>query len=159
MALSGSRYANITATLALVISLGGVGYAATQLPKNSVGSKQVKNGSLKAKDLKKGVIPKPNEAYALLGVDGSVTHNKGITAANVTREGLSLYCIEGLGFSPTSLTATPALVGGDDSSQQVAIGFGPNGNLGCSSDTNQVIISTHTDAGGPVRFPVMVRIS
>lgn len=59
-------YANVMATVAVFLALGGVGYAATQLPKNSVGAKQlkkdavtsakVKNGSLQAKDFKAGVL-------------------------------------------------------------------------------------------------------
>lgn len=44
------------AGLALFISLGGTSYAVTKLPKNSVGSTQVKDGSLTAKDLAKGVV-------------------------------------------------------------------------------------------------------
>lgn len=64
----GSRltYANVTATLALFIALGGVSWAATKLPRNSVGSKQikrsavasseVKNGSLTGADLKRGTL-------------------------------------------------------------------------------------------------------
>jgi hypothetical protein len=39
-------YANVVATLALFLALGGVSYAATQLPKNSVGSKQIKSGAI-----------------------------------------------------------------------------------------------------------------
>ena len=35
-------YANVVATLALVVALGGTSYAAAQLPRNSVGSKQLK---------------------------------------------------------------------------------------------------------------------
>jgi hypothetical protein len=50
-------YANIVATLALVLAVTGGAYAATQLPKNSVGSKQVKDSSLKAKDFKPGQLP------------------------------------------------------------------------------------------------------
>src|SRR3954471_12978797 len=49
-------YANVTATLALFIALGGSGYAALKLPANSVTSKQVKNGSLLSKDFKKGQL-------------------------------------------------------------------------------------------------------
>ena len=61
-------YANVVATLALFLALGGVGYAATSLPANSVGSAQlkpdavtgakVKNGSLRSADFKKGQLPK-----------------------------------------------------------------------------------------------------
>jgi hypothetical protein len=50
-------YANVVATLALVLAASGGAYAATQLPKNSVGSKQVKNSSLQAKDFKPGQLP------------------------------------------------------------------------------------------------------
>ena len=49
-------YANVIATLALFIALGGGAYAAIKLPKNSVTTIQVKNGSLLAKDFKKGQL-------------------------------------------------------------------------------------------------------
>jgi hypothetical protein len=39
-------YANVVATLALFVALGGGAYAATQLKKNSVGTKQLKNGAV-----------------------------------------------------------------------------------------------------------------
>jgi hypothetical protein len=39
-------YANVVATLALFIALGGVSYAAVQLPANSVGSAQIKTGAV-----------------------------------------------------------------------------------------------------------------
>jgi hypothetical protein len=50
-------YANVTATLALFVALGGTSYAALSLPANSVGSAQVKNGSLLKKDFKAGQLP------------------------------------------------------------------------------------------------------
>ena len=39
-------YPNVMATIAVFLVLGGGAYAATQLPKNSVGSRQLKNGSI-----------------------------------------------------------------------------------------------------------------
>lgn len=39
-------FANVVACLALFIALGGVGYAATQLPKNSVGARELKRGAV-----------------------------------------------------------------------------------------------------------------
>jgi hypothetical protein len=45
-------YANITATLALFIALGGVSYAAVTLPKNSVGSAQIKANAVTAAKVK-----------------------------------------------------------------------------------------------------------
>jgi len=61
-------YANVIATLALFLALGGgAAFAASQLAKNSVGARQlkrnavtaakVKDGSLLAKDFKSGQIP------------------------------------------------------------------------------------------------------
>jgi hypothetical protein len=39
-------YANVVATLALFVALGGASYAAVTLPRNSVGSAQLRNGSV-----------------------------------------------------------------------------------------------------------------
>lgn len=39
-------YANVIATLALFVALGGSAYAATQLPKNSVSTKSIKKGAV-----------------------------------------------------------------------------------------------------------------
>jgi hypothetical protein len=52
-----SRYANVTATLALVLALGGTSYAAIKLPANSVTTKTVKDRSLLSKDFKRGQLP------------------------------------------------------------------------------------------------------
>ena len=45
-------YANVTATLALFIALGGTGYAAITLPRNSVGSNQIRPGAVSSSELK-----------------------------------------------------------------------------------------------------------
>lgn len=50
-------YANVTATLALVVALGGTSYAAIKLPRNSVSSVQVKDRSLLKKDFRTGQLP------------------------------------------------------------------------------------------------------
>jgi hypothetical protein len=50
--------AMVVACTALLIALGGTGYAALRLPPNSVTTVQVKNGSLLAKDFKRGQLPR-----------------------------------------------------------------------------------------------------
>ena len=60
-------YANVMATIAVFIALGGGAYAATRLPRSSVGAPQikpnavtspkVKDGSLLARDFKAGQLP------------------------------------------------------------------------------------------------------
>jgi hypothetical protein len=49
-------YANVISTLCLFLILGGSAYAATQLPKNSVGARQIKNGAISGAKIKKGSI-------------------------------------------------------------------------------------------------------
>src|SRR3954468_11280398 len=51
-------YANVMSTLAVFIVLGGGAYAATKLPKNSVGTAQLKNKSVTKAKLARGVAVK-----------------------------------------------------------------------------------------------------
>src|SRR5579863_6095459 len=81
-------YANEMSSLAVFIVLGGGAYAATRLPKNSVGSRQiqpnavnsskVKDGSLLFKDFKPGQLTTP--AAGTVGPMGA-TGAKGTTGA------------------------------------------------------------------------------
>ena len=58
----------VISIIALVFAMGGTGWAVTQLPKNSVGTPQLKNnavtgakvksGSLEASDFRKGALPR-----------------------------------------------------------------------------------------------------
>jgi hypothetical protein len=48
-------YANVIATIALFVALGGAAVAAG-LPKNSVGPKQLKRGAVTAPDIRKGAV-------------------------------------------------------------------------------------------------------
>jgi hypothetical protein len=67
-------YANVISTLCLFMLLGGGAYAATQLPKNSVGAKQIKNNAITGKKIKKGTIDTskltPATVTALKGTKG-----------------------------------------------------------------------------------------
>ena len=45
-------YANVTATLALFIALGGTSYAAVQIPRNSVGADQLRPSSVRSSEVK-----------------------------------------------------------------------------------------------------------
>ena len=48
----------VVALVALFVALGGTGYAVTQLPRNSVGSEQVRDGSLLRRDFRTGQLPR-----------------------------------------------------------------------------------------------------
>ena len=64
-------YANVVSTLALALALGTGGAYAASLAKNSVGSKQIKNHSIKTKD------------YATGSVDGSVVKDASVGTADL----------------------------------------------------------------------------
>jgi hypothetical protein len=64
------NYANVTATLALFVALGGTSYAAIKLPKNSVGSLQVRDRSLKATDLAPNALASGTGARGPRGPEG-----------------------------------------------------------------------------------------
>src|SRR5216117_2453447 len=49
--------AMVVACLALLLALGGTGYAAIKLPRNSVTTVQVKDFSLLSRDFKRGQLP------------------------------------------------------------------------------------------------------
>ena len=49
-------YASVTATLALFLSLGGVSYAATALPRDSVGTPQLRDGAVDSAKIKDGAL-------------------------------------------------------------------------------------------------------
>jgi hypothetical protein len=77
-------YANVMATLAVFIALGGASYAALRLPKNSVGARQIKKGAVNRAELARNAV------------NGSKIQNGSVTEAD-------------LSFKPaTSPVASPA---------------------------------------------------
>jgi hypothetical protein len=49
-------YANVAATAALVVALGGTSYAALSLPHDSVGAKQIRKGAVNSRHIRNGAI-------------------------------------------------------------------------------------------------------
>jgi hypothetical protein len=78
-------YANVVSTLCLFVLLGGGAYAAVKLPKNSVTSKQVKNGSIKEADLANhGITAKSVKPGSLLASDFAAGQLPGSGASSQT---------------------------------------------------------------------------
>lgn len=90
-------FANVIATLSLFVALGGISYAATKLPKNSVGTKQIKNKAVtkaklnpklfKSLKAKTGPAGKDSPPVNVLNADGSVLG----TLAGVIPSGLPIF--------------------------------------------------------------------
>lgn len=66
-------YANVMATIAVGIALGGTSYAALTLPKNSVGDRQIRVGAVRGSEVKNGSLgAKELSAAARRSLTGAV---------------------------------------------------------------------------------------
>ena len=86
-------YANVMATLAMFVALGGVGYAAVKLPRDSVGPKQIKQDAVKASEQAPDSIDASNVVDGSIGSDdiaGDAIWNDLIADGAVTEEKLGL---------------------------------------------------------------------
>jgi hypothetical protein len=63
-------YGNVVATVALFVALGGVGYAAITLPANSVGTRQLKNGSVTLRKISRAARRALHGPGGLVGPQG-----------------------------------------------------------------------------------------
>src|SRR5262245_37571367 len=82
-------YSGVVSTLALVLAMSGVGYAAAKLPKNSVGAAQIKKNAVEASKIKSGAIDSSKvKDGSLTGADLNLssigTVPLATTAANAT---------------------------------------------------------------------------
>jgi hypothetical protein len=68
---------NAVAYLALFVALGGTGYAASNLPANSVGNRQIKNGSVTPVKIDRHLITGSIRAWAEVNASGHVVAGEG----------------------------------------------------------------------------------
>ena len=81
-ALRHLSFANVVSVIALFVALGGGTYAAVKIKANSVGSKQVRDNSLKGDDVDEaalGQVPSAGDAGLLDGVDSAQLARKGLS--------------------------------------------------------------------------------
>ena len=97
-------FANVVACMALFIALGGVGYAATKLPKNSVGSKQLKNGAVTGAKLKAKAVTAAKLGAGAVGT--AALANGAVTGAKV--DAGSLGTVPNATHANSANTATSA---------------------------------------------------
>jgi hypothetical protein len=62
-------YANVMATLAVFIALGGVSWAALKIPADSVGSRELKDNAVRGKEIKNGVVGSKDLKDGSVGFD------------------------------------------------------------------------------------------
>jgi hypothetical protein len=112
-------YANVVATIALVLAVAGIPTAAaitaSKVKKNAVGTKQLKNGSITPAKLAKGAVTTPKIAMGAVGsAQLAPTHQVNASADGTQPGGTEAHAIcaagervlGGGGFSATGLTVS-----------------------------------------------------
>ncbi|HEY7255710.1 MAG TPA: hypothetical protein VH476_03415, partial [Solirubrobacterales bacterium] len=67
-------YANVMATIAVFIALGGASYAAVKLPKNSVGTRELKRNSVDTAKIKSKAVTGAKLKLSSLGTVPEASH-------------------------------------------------------------------------------------
>src|SRR4051794_18297374 len=101
-------YANLTATLALIVAIGtGGAYAASKLPDRSVGEFQLRPGAVTAEKIRKNAITAPkikSEAIKQGKIaNGSITAAK-MTGGSVSNSSLQEGAVSNAKLAPDSVT-------------------------------------------------------
>jgi hypothetical protein len=96
-------YANVTATLALFLALGGGAYAATSLPARSVGSTQLKASAVTRAKIKRSAV------------DGSKVANESLTGADIKEATLGVVPLatQATGLAKVTYKGAASAVPGD----------------------------------------------
>jgi hypothetical protein len=107
-------YANVMATIAVFIALGGVSYAAIKLPKNSVGAKQLKNNAVTtAKIMDQAVSAAKIQNGSLTGAQinastlGTVPNAAHAASADTAANADTLDGLNASDFAPEAKVQTP----------------------------------------------------
>ena len=169
-------YANVAATLALTVALGGTSYAAFTLPHNSVGhqqlrpgavrSREVRNGSLQTADLSAGARralrghvgpagaagpqgPAATELFAAVQSSGAFVAGNATSGGSAGATGTYV-----VGFSRSvNGCATTATLGTTDATTV------PAGRITVSNISGRVGIQTYAADGTPADLPFHVIVA
>jgi hypothetical protein len=111
-------YANVMSTVAVILALSGSAYAAFTLPKNSVGTKQLKNASVTTSKLQRGAVNGSKVANnsltghqinaATLGKVPSAAHAAGADSATLAGHAASADSATLAGHAASADSATSA---------------------------------------------------
>jgi hypothetical protein len=97
------RFAEVTSVLALFIALGGTGYAATQLPGNSVGSSQIRTGAVGKSEARTGAIGKAELRTGAVGK--AEIANDAVGASEVRKDAIGTSELRDAGVELNDLSA------------------------------------------------------
>jgi hypothetical protein len=163
-------YANVTASIALFVALGGSSYAALSLPRNSVGTNQIRTGAVGSSEIRNHSVAlrdmSSSAQRALRGATGP-TGPAGPAGPPAARDFAAVSAAGGLvrgtatsggragspgsytiGFAtPTSACAVTASLGSTDGTVV------PAGRVTTSDQGGKVGVQTYDAAGTPADLP------
>lgn len=103
----GLSYANVMATIAVFIALGGVGYATVAVPPNSVGTQQLRDGAVIGSKVKDRSLTRADIDVSKLGIVPAATH-----AASASRASLASSLVAPEGFHDVGTSGNPVFATG-----------------------------------------------
>jgi hypothetical protein len=116
LSLPRPRYADVTATLALVLALSGTAYAATALPRNSVDTRSIQRGAvtnakiatnvIQSNRIRNGTVTGADVANGSIGAADLATNS--VTGAEVAPDSIGVDDLVGADVSGTISFALPA---------------------------------------------------
>lgn len=150
----------VVSVVALIAALGGTSYAAFSLPKNSVGTKQLKNGAVTTQKIKNGGVTASKLDVTGVTVPGALHANHADTAANAINatDAMNATNASHATSATNAANATNATNATDAASansanalQGVKIVFGTNTDNPANSQNGSIAIcpsGTHAIGGG-----------
>ena len=151
--------ANAVAYLALFVALGGTGYAATNIPRNSVGTSQIKNGAVTPPKLNSRLIGGTIRAWAYVSSTGhayavhgfsrvfSERNQPGVYALNLTDQNIG-------GCATVADVSFDVHTGGG--ANGYAVSYPPQGPPRQRPSSVQVVTFGSTGVATPLPFAVEV---
>ena len=136
---------NTIALLALFIALGGTTYAATALPKNSVGTKQLKKNAVTAVKIKSGSVT--NTKIGANAITGAKVKDDSLTGADILESSLGKVPSAAAADSATNATnathATTADTATTAANANALNGYAANGliRIAQGSNTSSVVLA------------------
>lgn len=131
--LAGHIRGNVVAYVALFVALGGTAVAATSLPANSVGTKQLKNGAVTGAKVAQNTLTGANINESTLGTVPNATKLGGLSSSAYQRR-VATACSSGQAIQAIAATGSPTCQGfGQGTVTSVTPGTGLT-NSGTSTD-------------------------
>ena len=154
-AISRYLHANLLGALALFVALGGTGYAAITIPRNSVGTPQLRNGAVTPAKLNGKQIAGTIYAWAYVNANGKVLASHGLRSG-ATRGQDAVY---GFGLRNQKVPKGCAATASISTTRSV-----PNvpgsaiAQLAITPRPAGVVVSTFNAAGQPTQLPFVVEV-